>query len=335
MTGSPGSETVTEPCSSKRASSTARSTVVAERRRHHRVLRTDQRPQPDLLLPGQPAELGRLAAELAAATLDQRQHLQHAVVDGPGEPGPLGAGGRDPLGGRQRDRRALQRLTDEPDDRAADHQQEDVAVVALRDVVADHQVGHAQHRRGDQAAGPAPVDRPGEHRAHHPEPGQGGVEVGALEPRRHDESRPGHGQVEDEERGRPPGAVGVGPDRHDRPRDQGEHRHHRRLRVVEVVPAIDVEGDHVDRQHDPQHGQGAEEPVLHGARRRVGVRSEPSPRGWELRTPSSARPRHPPARSRPRADRPSRPAWRPRGPWPRPPWPCRRRGRRTPGRRAA
>ena len=47
-------------------------------------------PQRDLLLPGQPAQLPGVAAELGTAALDQGEHLQHAVVHGPRQPGPLG-----------------------------------------------------------------------------------------------------------------------------------------------------------------------------------------------------------------------------------------------------
>ena len=45
--------------------------------------------QPHLLLPGQPAELGAVRPELGAAPLDQREHLEHAVVHHPGQALPL------------------------------------------------------------------------------------------------------------------------------------------------------------------------------------------------------------------------------------------------------
>ena len=66
------------------------------------VLRPDQGAQRRLLLPGQPAQLGGVAADLGPAPLHQREHLQHAVVHDAGQPGPLG-GGR---GGALRPRRA-------------------------------------------------------------------------------------------------------------------------------------------------------------------------------------------------------------------------------------
>ena len=74
------------------------------------VLLADQGPQRRLLLAGQPSQLGGLAAQLVPAPLDQAEHLQHAVVDRPGQPGPLGGGcgvalGAVPLGGH-----ALERL---------------------------------------------------------------------------------------------------------------------------------------------------------------------------------------------------------------------------------
>ena len=105
------------------------------------VLLADQGAQRDLLLAGQPAQLGGLAAELVAAALHQAEHLQHAVVDRPGQPGPLGGGRRVALGAVALGGHPLERLDHEPDDRPADQQQERVAVVGLGDVLADREVG--------------------------------------------------------------------------------------------------------------------------------------------------------------------------------------------------
>ncbi len=46
----------------------------------------DQTAQGDLLLAGQPAELRGVAAESGAAPLHHGEHLEHAVVDAPGQP---------------------------------------------------------------------------------------------------------------------------------------------------------------------------------------------------------------------------------------------------------
>ncbi len=68
------------------------------------VLLPDQRPQRALLLAGEPAEVGELAARARVpAALHQRQHLQHAVVHGARQPGallgrPRRSLGRVPLG---------------------------------------------------------------------------------------------------------------------------------------------------------------------------------------------------------------------------------------------
>ena len=62
------------------------------------VLLADQGPQHDLLLAGQPAQLGGVAAELRTPALHEAEHLQHAVMDRPGQPGPLGRGGGVALG---------------------------------------------------------------------------------------------------------------------------------------------------------------------------------------------------------------------------------------------
>ena len=107
----------------------------------------DQRPQRALLLPGQPAEVGDVTAELGAAALHQRQHLQHPVVHRARQPGALRRGGRGPLGAVALGGHLLQRLAHVADDRAADQQQEDVAVVGLGDVLADRQVGRRPGRR--------------------------------------------------------------------------------------------------------------------------------------------------------------------------------------------
>src|SRR3712207_6866018 len=48
------------------------------------------RSQRSLLLTGQPRQVGEVATSLGATALHQRQHLQHSVVHGPGEPGSLG-----------------------------------------------------------------------------------------------------------------------------------------------------------------------------------------------------------------------------------------------------
>ena len=104
------------------------------------VLLADQGAQRDLLLAGQPAQLGGVPAELGAAALHEAEHLQHPVVDGAGQPGPLGGGGRVALGAVALGRHPLQRLDHEPHDRPSDQQQEGVAVVGLGDVLADRQV---------------------------------------------------------------------------------------------------------------------------------------------------------------------------------------------------
>ena len=62
------------------------------------VLLADQGAQRDLLLAGQPAQLGGVPAELGTPALHQAEHLQHPVVDRAGQPGPLGGGGRVALG---------------------------------------------------------------------------------------------------------------------------------------------------------------------------------------------------------------------------------------------
>ena len=100
-TGDPGSDTVTDPCSSKRASSRGQvdpAAGVGELRRPQGVLGPDQRAQSGLLLPRQPAELGGLSPELAAAALDERQHLEHAIVHGASQTGTLRLGGRHAFG---------------------------------------------------------------------------------------------------------------------------------------------------------------------------------------------------------------------------------------------
>ena len=62
------------------------------------VLLADQSAQGDLLLTREPAELSRVAAKLGAATLHQAEHLQHPVVHGARQPGPLSGSGRVALG---------------------------------------------------------------------------------------------------------------------------------------------------------------------------------------------------------------------------------------------
>jgi hypothetical protein len=236
-----------------------------------RVLLPDQGSQGTLLLARQPAELGRLTAELTTATLDQREHLEYAVVDGSGEAVSLCRGRcrplRDlPLGGQ-----LLEHAAHEADDRAADHEQEDVAVVGLGHVIAHAEVGHRQQGPGDEPAEPPPVDRPGEEGPHHPEPRDGGAELlpldeGGGEERSHRDRQVGHEQC-----GYSPTVVGVGPDREHRPRRHPDDHDHPAAGVAEVVRAVDVEPDRVDQRHDPDDGERPEEPVLNGESSRRGA----------------------------------------------------------------
>ena len=119
---------------------------AAGRRRADLVLLADQGPQRRLLLAGQPAELGRLAAELGAPALHQastcstpsctaRASRARSAAAAAVALGPVALGGH-----------PLQRLDHEPDDRPADQQQERVAVVGLGDVLADREVGDARSR---------------------------------------------------------------------------------------------------------------------------------------------------------------------------------------------
>ena len=119
-TGSAGAAKVTETGRSRPPSAWRRSASSSTRGAGERVLLADQRPQGALLLPGQPAELGAVAAELAAPPLHQGEHLEHAVVHGAGEPGPLG--GRDLAAARlvALVLHQLQRLREEAHDQAAD-----------------------------------------------------------------------------------------------------------------------------------------------------------------------------------------------------------------------
>ena len=95
------------------------------------VLLADQGAQRDLLLAGQPAQRRRVPAELGAPPLHEAEHLQHAVVDGARQPGPLGGGDRVALGAVPLVGHPLERLDHEPHDRPSDEQQEGVAVVGL------------------------------------------------------------------------------------------------------------------------------------------------------------------------------------------------------------
>ena len=107
-----------------------------------------------LLLARQPAELG-VTAGLGAAALDQREHLEDAVVHGPGQPGPLPGDRRLALGQVPRHRTALQQVDEVADDEAADDQQEDVAVVGLGELLAGEDVG----RTSTTAATAPPTSR--------------------------------------------------------------------------------------------------------------------------------------------------------------------------------
>ena len=141
------------------ASSETRSTVPARRSVSTASwARINPRRALALLLPGQPAELGSLAAQLAPSALDQCEHLEHAVVHGPRETRSLGGDGRRPFGGVAIGRHLLQRLAHEPDDRSPDHQQERVAVVGLADVLTLGEVGSGQQEPGDESADPPVVD---------------------------------------------------------------------------------------------------------------------------------------------------------------------------------
>ena len=130
------------------------------------VLLADQGAQHDLLLAGQPAQRGGVPAELGTPALHEAEHLQHAVVDGAGQPGALGGGGRVALGAVPLVRHPLERLDHEPHDRTSDQQEEGVAVVGLGDVLADRQVrdGDARPRRPGRRASasgsPTPSGRP-------------------------------------------------------------------------------------------------------------------------------------------------------------------------------
>ena len=87
---SPASPAPRRPPSASPGSAAVRAQVDVAARGRVRRRGRDQRAQRDLLLTGQPRQLRRLAAQLGAAPLHPGQHLQHAVVDGPGQPFPFG-----------------------------------------------------------------------------------------------------------------------------------------------------------------------------------------------------------------------------------------------------
>ncbi len=129
-----------------------------------------ERPQRDLLLPRQPAELRHLAAQLEAAALHQGQHLEHAVVHDAGEPGPLLHGRGDPLGPRPRLGRLPQQRRRVADDRRRPAAAGRCCPRWCRWAGRAPTRSQADDRqRGEHAAGPAADGRPGQHRGHHPE----------------------------------------------------------------------------------------------------------------------------------------------------------------------
>ena len=136
----------------------------------------------------------------------------------------------------------------------------------------------AMSDRGDEAALPVPVDRPREEDTHHPEAGDRRVEVRRLHPRGHGHRREHDREVGDQQHGRTPRAVLVEPDRDAVHTDQPATTTSADRGVLEVVAAVGVEADHVDRHHDAHDRQRGVEPVLDG-QRRVGARRRGQPVG--------------------------------------------------------
>ena len=133
-------------------------------------------------------------------------------------------------------------------------------------------------RARHQAADPAPVDRPGQQGARHPEAGHGGVEVGALDHRREAISAPPPAP------GRPAGAADAGDGGRRTPRSRSavhatitSHDEHQRELGARSCRAVEVQDHRVDQDDHPDDDEGPEEPVLDsgpcrvtGRRRRTG-----------------------------------------------------------------
>ena len=227
-------------------------------------------------------------------------------------------GGR-PLGEVALAGRLLQQTGQEADDRAAEDEQEDVAVDLLREVPPDGEVGDRHHDRRDQPSGPAPQDGPGQHDPHHPEAGQGRVHRLSLDVRRESDRHDRDQEVRNQQHRRPPTRSGVRPHHEHRPQGQEGHHPGADAWVVVARGAHDVDRYGIREYGEPQHGQRTEHRVLHRTVR-LDTRAH---RDHLVRKPSR------PEGVRPLARRcPCRPSSAP-------PWPPRSTCRRTPGRRAA
>jgi hypothetical protein len=123
-------------------------------------------PQRALLLSGQAGQLGGRTAELGAAAMDVRQRLEHTVVDHPRDALAL----VQPLALEQHllllREPAPGEVDGEPDQAAEQHENHDVVHGGLVRFADLDQVGHRDHRGGDQTSPRAP-----DHRATHDRPG--------------------------------------------------------------------------------------------------------------------------------------------------------------------
>ena len=310
-------------------SSPTRSTIPGRRRRPRPAAGSAPAAPPPARPPAGPSSAPS-APELGRRGAAPGEHLQHAVVHGAGQPGPLGRGRGGALGRGRARRRPQQRVDHQADDRAADQQQEDVPVDGLGEVVAGS-ARSVDATAATAATSPPPAASGSPRRTPRPSPRSPGPSSGSPAPSPAAVSASAaratarsatsqHGVRR---------AVGVvGPADHERSR--------RPCRPARSAPptgcakpsAVDVEADRVGDEHEAEHREPAVQPVLdrdRGRLRRPG-REPQAPGSGRLLLLAG------PAGSS-RASRSARLASAAASATA--PWPWWRTCRRTPGRRAA
>ncbi len=131
----------------------------------------DEGAQGDLLLPGQPSQLGRLAADRRAPALHHGEDLEDAVVDVAGEPFAFAGGGLDLQGAGEGALTGAGDLDDVPDGDGGDPDQQDVVEGVPAGVAALDDVGGGDERGGEGRPPPAALDGEGEDRSGRPDRG--------------------------------------------------------------------------------------------------------------------------------------------------------------------